>query len=230
MRQGVSTSSSFMPIVAGGFVVIWLLPFVASLAPHRLQYIILTALECRRHTSCCQAHRRDEGGAIAKTIRNLRMREVKVAAAQLGPIQQTEPRQTVVARMLDLMKQAKSQHCDLIVYPELALTTFFPRWHYQDRGEADIWFEREMPNAVTTPLFAQAKEFGMAMSFGYAELTADGHHFNTSILVDKAGAIVGKYRKVHLPGHAEFAAERSFQHLEKRYFEPGDLGFPVWRA
>ena len=44
------------------------------------------------------------------------------------------------------------------------------------------------------------------------------------------GKIVGKYRKVHLPGHAEFDAERAFQHLEKRYFEPGNLGFPVWRT
>ena len=67
------------------------------------------------------------------------------------------------------------------------------------------------------------------MSLGYAELTPDGHHYNTQILTDRTGAIVGKYRKVHLPGHAEFDPERSFQHLEKRYFEPGDLGFPVWR-
>jgi predicted amidohydrolase len=43
------------------------------------------------------------------------------------------------------------------------------------------------------------------------------------------GKIVGKYRKVHLPGHAEFDDKRAFQHLEKRYFEPGDLGFPVFR-
>ena len=55
-------------------------------------------------------------------------RNIKVAAAQLGPIQKAEPRQAVVARMLALMRQAKG--CDLIVYPELALTTFFPRWHY----------------------------------------------------------------------------------------------------
>jgi predicted amidohydrolase len=74
-----------------------------------------------------------------------------------------------------------------------------------------------------------AKGQGCRVSFGYAELTPDGHHFNTSILVDKAGVIVGKYRKVHLPGHAEHDPERSHQHLEKRYFEPGDLGFPVWR-
>jgi predicted amidohydrolase len=68
------------------------------------------------------------------------------------------------------------------------------------------------------------------MSFGYAELTPDGHHFNTCILTDKSAGIVGKYRKVHLPGHSELETERAFQHLEKRYFEPGDLGFPVWRT
>ena len=68
------------------------------------------------------------------------------------------------------------------------------------------------------------------MNFGYAELTPDGHHFNTCILTDKSAKIVGKYRKVHLPGHSEFDTKRAFQHLEKRYFEPGDLGFKVFRA
>jgi N-carbamoyl-D-amino-acid hydrolase len=155
------------------------------------------------------------------------MRIIKVAAAQLGPIQKADSRQAVIARMLDLMKRAEG--CDLIVYPELALTTFFPRWYHEDCSDADIWFEREMPNAATRPLFEEAKRAGMAMSFGYAERTPDGHHFNTSILVDKTGAIVGKYRKVHLPGHAEFDPDRRHQHLEKRYFEPGDFGFQAWR-
>jgi len=132
--------------------------------------------------------------------------------------------------MLDLLEQAKAQKCDLVVYPELALTTFFPRWYMTDQAEVDAWFEREMPNAATRPLFEKAAQSCIGMSFGYAELTPDGHHFNTAILVDRDGNIVGKYRKVHLPGHAERDPERSFQHLEKRYFEPGDLGFPVWRA
>ena len=156
-------------------------------------------------------------------------RIVTVAAAQLGAIQKADTRQAVVARMIDLMDQAKGQGADFIVYPELALTTFFPRWYHEDRAEADFWFEKEMPNAATRPLFERAARHGMGMSFGYAELTPDGHHFNASILVDRKGAIVGKYRKVHLPGHAEFDEERTHQHLEKRYFEPGDLGFPVWR-
>src|SRR5262249_33087780 len=158
------------------------------------------------------------------------MREIKVAAAQLGPIQKADSRQAVVARMLELMRQAKAKGADFIVYPELALTTFFPRWYHEDRTEADFWFEREMPNAATRPLFEAAAKYAMAMTFGYAELTPDGRHFNTSILVDQQGTIIGKYRKVHLPGHAEYDKERAFQHLEKRYFEPGDLGFGVWRS
>ncbi len=157
-------------------------------------------------------------------------RIITVAAAQLGPIQRAEGRQQVVARMLDLMEQAKAKGADFIVYPELALTTFFPRWHHADRAEADHWFEAAMPNPAVQPLFDRAKGYGMALSFGYAEMTPDGHHFNTSILVDREGATVGFYRKVHLPGHVEFDPERTHQHLEKRYFEPGDLGFPVWRT
>src|SRR5436853_4277176 len=158
------------------------------------------------------------------------MRVVNVAAAQMGPIQRADSREAVVKRMVALMDEAKAGGADLIVYPELALTTFFPRWYVEDQAEVDRWFEREMPNAATKPLFERAARYQMAMSFGYAELTADGHHFNTCILTDKSARIVGKYRKVHLPGHSEFDTERAFQHLEKRYFEPGNLGFPVWRT
>jgi predicted amidohydrolase len=157
-------------------------------------------------------------------------RILTVAAAQLGPIQKAETRQQVVARMIALMEEAKAKGADFIVYPELALTTFFPRWYHQDRAEADPWFEAAMPNPEVQPLFDKAREYGMGMSFGYAELTPEGRHFNSSIIVDKAGAIVGKYRKIHLPGHVEYDDSRSHQHLEKRYFEPGDLGFPVWRT
>ncbi|MGJ5179327.1 N-carbamoyl-D-amino-acid hydrolase [Bradyrhizobium oligotrophicum] len=157
------------------------------------------------------------------------MRIINVAAAQMGPIQRVDSREVVVARMIALLDEAKRKGADLIVYPELALTTFFPRWYMEDRNEVDTWFEREMPNAAVRPLFERAAQHDMAMYLGYAELTSDGHHYNTAILTDRASNIVGKYRKVHLPGHEEFEPARSHQHLEKRYFEPGDLGFPVWR-
>ncbi len=155
------------------------------------------------------------------------MREIVIGAAQMGPIQKADSRQAVVARMIALLDQAAEAGCTLVVFPELTLTTFFPRWYIEDQDEVDIWFEREMPSPATQPLFDRAREKDIAISLGFAELTPDGHHFNTQILTDQAGNIVGKYRKVHLPGHAEFDPERTYQHLEKRYFEPGNLGFPV---
>ncbi|MEH6831310.1 MAG: N-carbamoyl-D-amino-acid hydrolase [Sulfitobacter sp.] len=157
------------------------------------------------------------------------MREIVIGGAQMGAIQKSEDREAVVRRMVALLEQAAKASCDLVVFPELALTTFFPRWWMEEAAEVEAWFEDQMPNAVTQPLFDTAKRHKVAITFGYAEATPDGHHYNTSILTDKAGNIVGKYRKVHLPGHVEFDTERAFQHLEKRYFEPGDLGFPVWK-
>jgi N-carbamoyl-D-amino-acid hydrolase len=158
-------------------------------------------------------------------------RTMTVGAAQLGPIAREESRAQVVERLIAHAHEAHRRGCDLVVFPELALTTFFPRWWLGDQAEIDAFFEREMPSAETRPLFAEAARLGLAFSLGYAEIVEEGartRRFNTSILVDRTGRIVGKYRKVHLPGHREHEPERPFQHLEKRYFEPGDLGFLVF--
>jgi len=157
------------------------------------------------------------------------MRKKIVGGAQMGPIQKADSREAVVERMLRLMREAHAQGVTMLVYPELALTTFFPRWYAEDRAEMDPWFETEMPGKATRPLFGLGRELGMAFTFGYAERTPGGQHFNTSVLTDAQANIVGLYRKIHLPGHVEYDPERTHQHLEKRYFEPGDLGFPVWR-
>ena len=160
-------------------------------------------------------------------------RVLTVGAAQLGPIARAEPRQSVVKRLLDLMARAHARGCRLIVFPELALTTFFPRWYMTDQAEIDAFFEQEMPSPATRPLFEAAAKYRMGFYLGYAELAREGgrtRRFNSSILVDDEGRIVGKYRKVHLPGHKEHEPKRPWQHLEKRYFEVGDLGFPVWRS
>ena len=156
-----------------------------------------------------------------------------VGAAQLGPIQRAEDRTSVVARMLALMAKARGRGVELIVFPELALTTFFPRLLMEDQAVIDGRFEREMPNEATQPLFDAAKQYAMGFHLGYAELVEEcgvTHRYNTAILVDETGKIVAKYRKIHLPGHADYDPRRKFQHLEKRYFEVGDLGWPVWRA
>jgi len=160
-------------------------------------------------------------------------RIVTVGAAQLGPISRTESRASAVARMIVLLQEAASHGCDLVVFPECALTAFFPHWYYDRQDDVDAYFERAMPNAATQPLFDCARELRVGFYLGFAELASENgtlHRFNTSILVDKAGRVIGKYRKVHLPGHTEHEPWRPFQNLEKRYFEVGNLGFPVFRA
>jgi predicted amidohydrolase len=160
-------------------------------------------------------------------------RSLTVGAAQMGPIQRRHSRRDVVERLIAQLREAKRMGCELVVFPELTLTTFFPRWWMEDQAEIDAFFERELPGNETAPLFTEAKRLALGFCLGYAELVhEDGRlrRFNTSILVERDGRMVGKYRKVHLPGHAEHEPQRAFQHLEKRYFEPGNLGFPVFRA
>jgi predicted amidohydrolase len=135
--------------------------------------------------------------------------------------------------MVALLHEAKARGGELVVFPELALTTFFPRFYTEDETELDAWFETQMPNADVQPLFDAAAKLNVGFYLGYAELVLQNgkkHRFNTSIIVDSSGKIVGKYRKIHLPGHFENEPWRPFQHLEKYYFEPGDLGFPVFDA
>jgi predicted amidohydrolase len=156
-------------------------------------------------------------------------RILRAAAAQMGPTQQVDTRAHTLGRMIDLLESAAAQGASLVVFPELAFTTFFPRWFLE--GDAlDHYYERGMPNAAVQPLFDRARALGVGFYVGYAEITDDGQRFNCSILVDAKGDIIGRYRKVHLPGSVEPRAGARYQQLEKRYFSYGDLGFPAFRA
>lgn len=161
-------------------------------------------------------------------------RMLTVAAAQLGPVQRHHTREQVVERMLTLLRDAHRHGVELVVYPELALTTFFPRWFVDDIGEADHWYEDSMPNAVTQPLFDEAKGLGVGFCIGYAlrETAADGsvRRWNVQTLVERDGSIVATYKKTHIPGHEHHEPDRPFQHAERYYFEPSPEGFGVWQA
>jgi predicted amidohydrolase len=159
-------------------------------------------------------------------------RRLKVSSAQLGPIHRADSRASVVKRMVEMLKEADSRGSKFVVFPELALTTFFPRYWMEDPNEVEKYFENQMPSPETAPLFELARSRGVGFYLGYAERTEEGgtpHHFNTSILVGPDGRLVGKYRKVHLPGHDDHRPNVPYQHLEKKYFEVGDLGFNVWK-
>ncbi|WCO67655.1 N-carbamoyl-D-amino-acid hydrolase [Iamia majanohamensis] len=172
---------------------------------------------------------RAAGGLSSRRLSGTFPREVVVAAAQMGPVARDAPRAEVVERLLSLLRGAAHRGAELVVFPELALTTFFPRYVIDDDAELDAFFETEMPGPETKVLFDEAARLGVGFQLGYAELTPDGHRYNTAILVERDGRIVSRYRKVHVPGHADEEPWRAFQHLERRYFEPGP-GFEVHEA
>ena len=156
-------------------------------------------------------------------------RLIRLALAQLGPTQRADPRPHTLARLIALLEKAASDGAAFVVFPELAFTTFFPRWLLDDAALVD-YCERAMPGPATQALFDRARELRVGFHVGYAELTADGKRYNAAVIVGRDGRILSKYRKVHLPGTLEPRAGASYQQLEKRYFTNGDLGFKAFRA
>jgi predicted amidohydrolase len=156
-------------------------------------------------------------------------RRLTVAAAQLGPIARAETRAVVVERLVTMLRDAAARGAELVVFPELALTTFFPRWDLDD-DELLTFFEQEMPSDDTRPLFDEARRLGVGFHLGYAELSPDGHRYNSAVVVERDGTLASRYRNVNLPGHEEPEGWRPFQHLERKHFEPGPDGFQASRA
>ena len=149
-------------------------------------------------------------------------RYVKVAAAQMGAINEGTTREECVERMQALMEQAVAEDVEILAYPELALTPYFPK---RIRDDADQFFETEMPNKAVAPLFQRAREARIAFHLGYAE--KDGlRRFNTSIYVDADGTMLGIYRKIHLPGVTK--PDGYAKVYEPHFFQSGDTGFKVF--
>ena len=149
-------------------------------------------------------------------------RWVKVAAAQMGPIHEGTSREEVVDRMVALLEQAAADHVELIAYPEMALTTYFPK---RIRDDYEQFFETEVPPKALEPLLRRAREAGVAVHVGFCEKSG-AQHFNTALLTDERGALAGTYRKIHLPGRP--SPDGVAQVYEVRYFETGNTGYRVF--
>ena len=151
-------------------------------------------------------------------------RYLKVAAAQMGPNQDGTPREAIVERMLALLDEAARDDVELIVYPEMALTTYFPK---RIRQDFDQFFETEVPPKALEPLLRRAAEARVGVHVGFCE-KADGKYFNTALLTDRDGRLCGTFRKIHLPGTK--APDGFAQVHEPYYFAHGDTGYRVFDA
>ena len=78
------------------------------------------------------------------------------------------------------------------------------------------------PNPATDRLQAMAKQLGIVLIVPFFEEAMPGVYFNSVVVFDADGTYLGKYRKNHIP--------EGPQYLEKYYFTPGDLGYPVFQT
>ena len=157
-------------------------------------------------------------------------RYLTLAVCQTGPVQRSASRAETVERLAHLLERAAAAGAELAVFPEMALTTFFPRWALEDAAEIAAFYEEQMPGRHTQRLFDTARRLKIGFALGYAETVfEDGRQrrFNTMDLVDADGRPIGRYRKIHVPG-SENPEPGATVHLERRYFEPGNRGFPVY--
>lgn len=149
--------------------------------------------------------------------------KIIIGAAQMGPSSYKQgkiDKKANVQRVLALLEKAVKENVKITCIVELCLTDFFP---VLNNRNYDCYYD-QIPNELTKDIFAFTKEHQISVIFPYAEF--DGvTYYNTAAFISR-GRLVGKYRKVHIPG--AWVPEGGVVLFEKQYFTPGNLGYPVY--
>ncbi len=113
----------------------------------------------------------------------------------------------------DGVREAYAQGARLVLLQELHKTRYFCQSEDPDVFE----LAEPVPGPTTERLGVLAKELGVVIVASVFERRASGVYHNTAVVLENDGAIVGRYRKMHIPNDPGYH--------EKFYFTPGDLGF-----
>jgi N-carbamoylputrescine amidase len=115
-----------------------------------------------------------------------------------------------------LIGLAAESGAQMICLQELFTTCWFPA----DINPENFRLAEEIPGPTTAVMQELARQKEVALILPFFEKDPRGIYFNTAVVVDADGAILGKYRKIHVPQLPLWE--------ERAYFQPGDLGFPVF--
>ncbi|MGD9139951.1 MAG: nitrilase-related carbon-nitrogen hydrolase [bacterium] len=126
-------------------------------------------------------------------------------------------KEAMISKQIPMIERAAYRGSNIVCLQELFYSPYFPA------GEDLRWLEvaESVPGETTARMGDLAKRLGIVLIVPIAE-TAGGKCFNTAVVMGTDGAVKGKYRKVHLPDLVGFR--------EKFYFEPGDMGYPVFET
>ena len=141
------------------------------------------------------------------------MSKVTVAAIQS---RFTDDMRADIARVEELVGAAARQGAQVVLPPELF------QGHYFCTVETEEHFARAFPteeHPAVKAMQGAAKRHGVVIPTSYFE--KDGpHYYNSLVVVDTDGRLLGNYRKSHIPDGPGYE--------EKFYFRPGNTGFRVW--
>jgi N-carbamoylputrescine amidase len=141
------------------------------------------------------------------------MRQLIMAAIQMAC---TPDRSHNIALADALVRAAAAQGAKLILLPELFETPYFCK----DMDAAYLALAtRVQDNPAIAHFQHLAAELGVVLPISFFE-KATSTYFNSLAMLDTDGAILGIYRKSHIPDGPGYS--------EKYYFAPGDTGFCVW--
>lgn len=142
-------------------------------------------------------------------------RSITVAAVQTGPVL-TDDLGASVEPACEMIDRAAERGAEVICFPEVFMTPFFPNRLMDDYHKYFI----TLPDPITDPIFERARHHAMALVFPYAE--RDGSHFyNSTTVADRDGRLVGTYRKTHIPAILPSNQRGGTGSYEKFYFTPG---------
>lgn len=111
------------------------------------------------------------------------------------------------------IRDAAARGANLVLLPELHAGVYF----CQSEDPARFDQAEPVPGPTTQMLGALAKELGITIVGSVFERRAAGVYHNTAVVLDRAGQLAGRYRKMHIPDDPGY--------YEKFYFTPGDQGF-----
>jgi len=119
-----------------------------------------------------------------------------------------------LARTIEAIREAAKRGAQIVCLEELFRSQYFCREENADLFE----LAEPIPGPTTEALSKLARDLGIVVVASIFERRAAGLYHNTAGVLDADGALIGLYRKMHIPDDPLY--------YEKFYFTPGDLGFP----